>query len=141
MGVVYKEYKNFDELYEGIFNEFLYEKLPNLYIDGFIPTVENLFISCNSYDCTLQPKDVLFKPITRWKYLCNNYIDYGEWLVFKSLFKSKKQPSSRTFRFNTKKAELCNDNVIRVKNGPCLISMTLSVNNGRPSKNLIGLIL
>ena len=130
-GPNYRRYEDFDDLYHSLLDEMINSGIQ--YQDASDGTVENLFITCDSFRCTLQPKDVLFKPITRWKYLCSRYIDYDDWIEFKSVLSGKKLPQSRTFRFNDGNVEILGDEVHRVKNGPCLLTMTLSFNDNKPS--------
>ena len=127
----FRHYQDFDDMYHSLLDEIINGGVQ--YQDSTDGTVENLHITCDSFNCTLQPRDVLFKPITRWKYLCSRYLDFDEWRLFKKGLESKKIPQSRTFRFKEGNVEILGDDVKRVKNGPCLLTMTLSFNNGAPS--------
>ncbi len=127
----YRKYQDFDDLYYSLLDEMINEGIQ--YQDASDGTVENLFITCDSFNCTLQPRDVLFKPITRWGYLCSRYVDYNDWVNFKSSLNGTKLPQSRTFRFKSGNGEILGEDVHRVKNGPCLLSMTISFNNNKPS--------
>lgn len=121
----YRHYKNFDELYDSLFEEVLTEPQ---YLDCSMGIVENLFISCDSYECHLQPRDVLYKPISKWKYLCSRYLDYDEWIKFKRELNEDKTPISRTFRFNVGNKEVLSGK--RAKAGPCILTLVLSRNMG-----------
>ena len=105
----FRHYQDFDDMYHNLLDEIINGGVQ--YQDSTDGTVENLHITCDSFNCTLQPRDVLFKPITRWKYLCSRYLDFDEWRLFKKGLESKKIPQSRTCRFKEGNVEILGDDI------------------------------
>lgn len=123
--MLYREYKDFDDLFlnfnkEVIQNPHLMDYTQN--IQGFI---EDVVLVAHSHKCNLNLGDFGYKK-EKWGHLLRSYIDYPQLVEFKEKI-SKIAAMSYTYYFNRKKAT----------NGSCLIAAVITRDNRKkPWKHL-----
>lgn len=110
-----RKYKDFDEMFFKLNREVLtnpYEMLD--YTNGILGYMDNLFIACKTWNCTLDLSTFGYKK-NKWGHLLKTYIDYDELLKFKERLATA-SGLSLTYYFKQKK----------VNNGSCLLAIVLS---------------
>ena len=110
-----RKYNDFDEMFLKLNQEVLTNPYDMLdYTNGILGYMDNLFIACKNWDCTLDLSNFGYKK-NKWGHLLKTYINYEELLKFHERLKTA-SGLSLTFYFNQKK----------VNNGSCLIAIVLS---------------
>lgn len=110
-----RKYKNFDDLFFNFNREIIQHPRDMLdYVHSILGYMDNVFIACKSWDCSLDLSDFGYKR-NKWGHLLRTYIDYDELKEFYDKLKTS-TALSLTFYFKRKK----------VNNGSCLIAIVLS---------------
>ena len=110
-----RTYKDFDDMFLNLTKEVLERPTEMLdYSSGILGYMDNLMLTCKSYNCTLDLSNFGYKK-NKWGHLLRTYVDYDELLKFREKIKDM-SGLSYTYYFKHKK----------VNNGSCLIAIVLS---------------
>ena len=112
-----REYEDFDDLFVGLVQEILREPELLDYTNGINGFIENLYIHCKDYSCTLNLGTFGYRE-NKWRALIGTYVGLEELQTFKEKLRTNRG-TSLTFYFNRKK----------MHNGSCLIAIVLTRNN------------
>lgn len=109
-----RKYQNFDELFLKLTQEVLVNPEILDYTNGILGYMDNVFVACKNWDCTLDLSTFGYKK-NKWQHLLRNYIDYEGLVNFREKLKNS-TALSLTYYFKQKK----------INNGSCLIAIVLS---------------
>ena len=119
--MIYKSYKDFTDLFNGILNEIVFHI--EEYEDGNTGTnyyIKPMILKCFSSNCDLNLGDFNYSLI-KMKYLVNKYIDLEQLKEFKNHLENC-TGTSLTYYFKLKKPK----QGTTTDNGPCLLNVVLT---------------
>lgn len=123
-----RKYKDFDDLFINLTKEVLENPSILDYTNGILGYMDNIFIACKNWDCTLDLSTFGYKR-NKWGHLLRTYVDYEELVAFKERLKTA-SGLSLTYYFKQKK----------VNNGSCLIGIVLSRKNRKKNWDKVNVL-
>lgn len=127
--MIVRKYKDFDDLFLNLNREIILNPSDMLqYVHSILGYLDNVFIACKSWNCTLDLSSFGYK-VNKWGHLLKTYVDYESLLEFKNKLNNS-TALSLTYYFKQKK----------VNNGSCLIGIVISRKDRKKNWNKINVL-